>query len=93
MEKLGGPPKPQLVLDKFQATLDDCDLFDLGFEGHQFTWWNGQSGRASVEERLDRVCASDEWLTIFPYAKMEHLDEDLLDHPPLLLYSRPERNR
>ncbi|KAJ8423987.1 hypothetical protein Cgig2_009195 [Carnegiea gigantea] len=53
MDKLGGPSKPQYLLDKFQDTLDAYDLFDLGFVRRQFTWWNGQSGQDYVEEQLD----------------------------------------
>jgi len=58
-EKRGGPLKAQPILDKFHNTLEECDLFDLGFIGREYTWWNGQSGRDSVEEHLDRVCTSD----------------------------------
>ena len=67
-------------------------LFDLHFVGCQYTWWKDQSGRDSIEEHLNRMCASEEWLAIFPRAMVEHLDEDLLDHLPLLLKTQPELN-
>ncbi|KAJ8441713.1 hypothetical protein Cgig2_019100 [Carnegiea gigantea] len=89
-EKLGGPSKRQPIVHKFHDTLEACDLFDLGYMGHDFTWWNGQSGRNSVEESLHHLCSSDEWLALFPHAMVEHLDEDVSDHLSLLLNTRPE---
>ncbi|KAJ8442816.1 hypothetical protein Cgig2_016282 [Carnegiea gigantea] len=89
-EKHGGPPKAQPILDKFHNTLEECDLFDLGFVGREYTWWNGQSGRDSVKEGLDRVCAFDEWLALFPHAMVEHLNEGISDHLLLFLKTSPE---
>ncbi|KAJ8453270.1 hypothetical protein Cgig2_008154 [Carnegiea gigantea] len=52
----------------------------------------GRSGRlallgASVEERLDRVCANIDWIGLFPSHKVSHLDEKISDHLPLLVDS------
>ncbi|KAJ8428363.1 hypothetical protein Cgig2_027779 [Carnegiea gigantea] len=62
--------KPQNTLDAFNDTLSVCDLFDLGFTGHGYTWWNGQKHKGSVEERLDRYCADSEWSALFPNARI-----------------------
>ena len=59
-EKSSGPPKSQMVLDAFRETLEECGLFDLGYNGHPFTWWNKQKGPKAIEERLDRYCANGE---------------------------------
>ena len=84
-EKQGGPPKPQTILESFKGTLKECDLYDLGFLGHKFTWWNRQSEANSVEERLDRFCADSNYSSLFPYARFTHLDDDFSDHLPILL--------
>jgi len=76
-EKQGGPQKSQAVLEVFKTTLEACDLYDLGYSGHKFTWWNGQSRDASVEEILDWFCASSEWSALFPLAKLMHIDNDM----------------
>jgi len=89
LEKRGGPAKPQSVLDRFQEALEDCELFNLGYKGEDFTWWNGRDGAQSAEERLDRFCATTELPTLFPEAIVYHVDEDLSDHLPILLRTSP----
>ncbi|KAJ8440477.1 hypothetical protein Cgig2_013636 [Carnegiea gigantea] len=44
-----------------------------------------RDGDESVEERLDRFCASIEWSLVFPNAKVVHLNAKLSDHLPILL--------
>ncbi|KAJ8434435.1 hypothetical protein Cgig2_025405 [Carnegiea gigantea] len=63
----------------------------MGGSGYEFTWWNGQGGEGSVEERLDHFCANTEWSSLFPDAT--HIDCDLLDHLPILLKSKPTQQR
>ncbi|KAJ8431052.1 hypothetical protein Cgig2_005401 [Carnegiea gigantea] len=43
-EKNGGPDKPQSLLDNFREAFDNCRLYDLGFQGYEFTWWNRRDG-------------------------------------------------
>lgn len=42
-----------------------------------------------MEERLDRACASVEWLEMHPRAKVIHLTASYLDHDPTLLDMNP----
>ncbi|KAJ8432332.1 hypothetical protein Cgig2_032339 [Carnegiea gigantea] len=84
-EKRGGPPKTQSMLEAFRSALEERDLYNLGYSGHKFTWWNGQDGMRPVEEILDRFCALSEWLALFPSAKVTHVDGELLDHLPIML--------
>ncbi|KAJ8439273.1 hypothetical protein Cgig2_030208 [Carnegiea gigantea] len=60
-------------------------LFDLGFSGYEFTWANRRYSGELVEEQLDRFCASAEWMALFSYFKVSHLDKNLSDHLPILL--------
>ena len=38
-EKLGGRLRPYGQMQKFREVLNECGLFDLGFEGNKFTWY------------------------------------------------------
>ncbi|XP_030942111.1 uncharacterized protein LOC115967191 [Quercus lobata] len=57
----------------FKETLLHCGLEDLGYHGHPFTWRSGRPSEAFVEVRLDQACASSEWRSVFPLAKVAHL--------------------
>ena len=40
-EEKGGPPKSQNGINSFRDAFVNNDIFDLGYKGHDFTWWNG----------------------------------------------------
>ncbi|KAJ8425866.1 hypothetical protein Cgig2_028211 [Carnegiea gigantea] len=61
----------------------------LGFSGHEYTWWNGRQDDGSVEERLDRFCANTDWSLIFLEAQVTHVDFEMSDHMPILLRTKP----
>ena len=69
----------------FKETLLHCGLEDLGYHGYPFTWRNGRPGEAFVEVRLDRACTLLEWRSVFPSAKVAHLQVSYSDHDPLLV--------
>lgn len=84
-EKRGGP-KPQLSkILEFRECLDQCQLMDLGFAGHPFTWTNRRFGIFFICERLDRAVVNEEWCNFFPSAKLYHLSTSSSDHSPILL--------
>ncbi|KAK0607926.1 hypothetical protein LWI29_022770 [Acer saccharum] len=64
--------------------VEDCDLVDLGFSGPMFTWNNRREGKDNVQERLDRVLASNSWRDVFHQTRVEHLSFFSSDHRPLL---------
>jgi len=74
MWKKGGLQNFMTHLDNFWEAFFDCDLYDMGGSGYEFTWWNGQGGEGSVEERLGHFCANTEWSILFPDAT--HIDSD-----------------
>ena len=74
---------------KFQQTLLHCGLVDLGFNGYHFTWRNGRSGAAFVEERLDKVVATSECREMFPRTKVRHIPTSYSNHDPILMDMNP----
>ncbi|XP_061365237.1 uncharacterized protein LOC133308608 [Gastrolobium bilobum] len=62
----------------------NCNLEDLGHQGPTFTWHRGR-----LKERLDRVCANEQWQLSFPDRVVTHLPCYCSDHRPLLLWEGP----
>ncbi|XP_012854346.1 PREDICTED: uncharacterized protein LOC105973839 [Erythranthe guttata] len=89
-EKTGGPQRLPSRIEMFREALDECGLIDMGYEGIPFTWSNNRTDPCTVRCRLDRVCASNEWLTRFPNARVQHLSYAGSDHIPIkLIFSIP----
>lgn len=79
-EKFNGAPIPQSLMDGFCEAVQDCGLFDLGWNNSFFTWHRG-----STLERLDRCLANQAWLDRFADAGVEVLMSPTSDHLPLLV--------
>ena len=87
-----GRTRVPYLLESFRHLMEDCELEDLGFEGAEFTW-RRSSSPDSIEDRIDRCLATPEWTTIFPSARVFHLEYWRSDHRPLLLASDGEKER
>uniref|UniRef100_A0A803LHF9 Reverse transcriptase domain-containing protein n=1 Tax=Chenopodium quinoa TaxID=63459 RepID=A0A803LHF9_CHEQI len=68
----------------FKETIHNCNLVDLGYVGHKFTWFNKQK-KNPILERLDRFLANDGWIRLFPHNFVTNLLRMSSDHNPLLL--------
>ncbi|XP_012857002.1 PREDICTED: uncharacterized protein LOC105976270 [Erythranthe guttata] len=88
-EKEGGLSRLPAQIEAFREALDDCGLTDLEFEGPRFTWSNNRDHPYTVRCRLDRVCASADWLLKFPRALVHHMAYSGSDHVPLQLVLDP----
>ncbi|KAL0374207.1 UNVERIFIED_CONTAM: hypothetical protein Sradi_3336400 [Sesamum radiatum] len=86
-EKEGGNTRPTWQMRDFRHALDLNGLFDLGFNGDPFTWSNRQEYPNTIRERLDRACANDSWIKLFPNAQVTHLSSVYSDHHPIFLQS------
>ncbi|XP_019190328.1 PREDICTED: uncharacterized protein LOC109184745 [Ipomoea nil] len=84
-EKLGEHPHPGALIEGFNDTLGDCQLVDLGMTGGRFTWEKGRGTDAWVEERLDRVVASLEWLEIYEEVEVRNVWTYNSDHYAIFL--------
>ncbi|CAM8921539.1 unnamed protein product [Rhodiola kirilowii] len=74
---------------QFRSAVEDCNLSDLGFKGHQFTYSNRRKADRETRCRLDRALANAPWLQLFPNAVVHHLSTFHSDHSPILLNLRP----
>ena len=87
-EKQSRHPPQYKQMEDFQATLDGCNLFDLGFQAYKFTWNNKRPGAANTRDRLDRVVVNREWKDKFSASTLIHRFSHASDHAPLFLHIR-----
>jgi hypothetical protein len=92
-EKWGGRGRPNQKMRKFQTTLEQCELSDLGYRGPKFTWSNCREGSEFIKERLDRGTANLSWCNIYPEAEIFVEASSTFDHAVLevWLHGRPKR--
>ncbi|KAL5835447.1 hypothetical protein ACOSQ4_014944 [Xanthoceras sorbifolium] len=84
-EKSGGLFRSQRAVSLFRGAVDDCNLVDVGFRGHDFTWSNRQLEPNLIQVRLDRYLCSMRWRALFPHAVNVHLDWGGSNHKPILM--------
>ncbi|GLT54477.1 hypothetical protein SLA2020_276710 [Shorea laevis] len=86
-DKVGGRVFVTTSSDPFFNFVHSNGLVDLGFVGNPYTWSNKRQGLANIKERLDRSFANQEWIHLFPEAKVCHLPAITSDHNPILISS------
>ncbi|XP_019150208.1 PREDICTED: uncharacterized protein LOC109147025 [Ipomoea nil] len=74
-----------IMINGFRAAVDDCGLHDVPFSGNQFTWVKSRGTDHMIEEKLDRVLVSDDWLILFEGVRVQSLVVPYSDHLPLLV--------
>ncbi|XP_075076724.1 uncharacterized protein LOC107810356 [Nicotiana tabacum] len=74
-EKIGGLPVHPLEYEDFAFCVYSCGLFEQGYKGSPFTWWNGISNVAC---------------NMFPTIEVKHLIKTGSDHAPLLMTYREQ---
>lgn len=84
-EKRGHLPHPDNLVRGFNDTLQDCELYDLGMQGHGFTWEKGRGSDHWIEEPLDRAIASTDWSDMYTQAKVLNILATTSDHSALFL--------
>jgi len=57
-EKLGGKHVDYNLCNKFQYSLNQGGLNDLGYHGNKYTWANKQEIEHHIKERVDIFCAN-----------------------------------
>lgn len=89
-EKFGGLPVSLNEVDNFRHCVTTCNLFDLGFKGSIYTWWNGRAEEDYIFKRLDRCLANFELQQMGPGLEITHLSKIGSDHSPLLITCNPD---
>ncbi|XP_070025375.1 uncharacterized protein [Nicotiana sylvestris] len=84
-EKFGGLPVSLNEIDDLRHCVNTCNLFDLGFKGSIFTWWNGRAEEDCIFKRLDRCLANSQFQQTFPGIEVQHLAKTGSDHSPMYL--------
>ncbi|XP_021751074.1 uncharacterized protein LOC110716746 [Chenopodium quinoa] len=84
-EKMSGRSFCDAEADILREAVDYCQLEDLGYLGHDFTWANNRGGDENIQERLDRFLANRSWCVMFPASFVTHLTKRRSDHLPILL--------
>ncbi|CAN6305188.1 unnamed protein product [Urochloa humidicola] len=69
----------------FREMVDVCGLYDLGFEGHNWTFEKKVVEGSYCRVRLDRALATTDWCMRFPMARVFHLTAAASDHDPIML--------
>lgn len=84
-EKLGGVPYRLSKSLDFINYMKDCELFDVGFIGHPFTWCNGRRRGNMISKRLDRVMDNEAWYNSFEVTRVDYFPKTGSDHNLLLM--------
>ncbi|KAL5848629.1 hypothetical protein ACOSQ4_006642 [Xanthoceras sorbifolium] len=84
-EKSGGLFRSHKAISLFRGAVDDCNLVDVGFRRHDFTWSNKQKGDKLIQEWLDKFLCCMRWRATFPNAANRHLNWGGSDHKPILM--------
>ncbi|XP_019166935.1 PREDICTED: uncharacterized protein LOC109162705 [Ipomoea nil] len=85
LEKRGRAPHPPWKINGFREAVADCGLEYFPFSGHQFTWVRSRGMSNMVEEKLDRILVTENWLSMFEGATACSLVSPYSDHLPLLV--------
>ncbi|XP_070048975.1 uncharacterized protein [Nicotiana tomentosiformis] len=89
-EKFGGLPVSLNEVDDFRHCINTCNLFDLGFKGSTYIWWNGRAEEDCIFKRLDKCLANLECQQMWPCLEITHLSKSGSDHSPLLITCNPD---
>ncbi|XP_074289571.1 uncharacterized protein LOC141614725 [Silene latifolia] len=81
--EMKGGNRAQRQMNNFREAVDVCELSDLGFEGYEFTFDNGQAGMDNRQCRLDRAFSTEGWRDFYPYAKVINMTREWSDHSPV----------
>ncbi|KAK3229057.1 hypothetical protein Dsin_000938 [Dipteronia sinensis] len=84
-EKMGGVQKNWKEMSDFIEVINECNLEDMRYIGHCYTWSNKRAIDYLIMERLDRGFCTRDWGRLFPQYVIRHLEFRGSDHKPLVL--------
>ncbi|XP_019159989.1 PREDICTED: uncharacterized protein LOC109156592 [Ipomoea nil] len=84
-EKRGGNPHPDSLLWGFGETIEECGLTQLPMSGYPYTWEKGKGTPNWIEERLDKVLATQTWRELVADANVQNILTRKSDHSFLFI--------
>ncbi|GER31684.1 retrotransposon protein [Striga asiatica] len=84
-DKKGGQPVSDRSCWEFNHFLSQMGVQEIPLQGLTYTWANNRSGQGYVEETLDRLFVSLEWIAKFPYSKVISWHRSSSDHTMLVI--------
>ena len=85
LENRGGQKHSDHLIHGFQEAMNYGGLRKVEMSGYQFTWERSSGTSNCIEEKLDKVLASDAWNSVFPEASVINEDAPPSDHSALIL--------
>ncbi|GAA0148003.1 hypothetical protein LIER_07560 [Lithospermum erythrorhizon] len=77
--------RPWWQTNNFKRVVVDCELIDIGFSGHPFTWCNNFFSSYTKRACLHRCLVGKNWKVLFPERSISYLTSTHSDHLALLL--------
>ncbi|XP_019186519.1 PREDICTED: uncharacterized protein LOC109181223 [Ipomoea nil] len=84
-EKRGRNLHPDSLLRGFGETIEECGLTQLPMSGYPYTWEKGKGTPNWIEERLDKVLATQTWRELVADANVQNILTRKSDHSFLFL--------
>ncbi|KAA3471027.1 reverse transcriptase [Gossypium australe] len=92
-EKKGGLLREEEHIRIFYETLIECQLEDLGYTRHWFSWERGNRSEINIRERLDRRVTKSAWFLAFLNFSVKHLPHSFSNHYLLLIHTNQDEQR
>lgn len=66
--------------------VDECALYDIGYEGIKYTWYNRRGMQNNISKRLERFLASNGWFSLYPNPRFVHGTTTYMGHVPIIIH-------
>ncbi|CAA0818874.1 Unknown protein, partial [Striga hermonthica] len=84
-DKCGGRPKTVRDCAGFNEFVAKMEMQEIHCKGHQFTWANNREHEGFIEEKIDRIFCSFDWLALKSEAEVQSVFRSASDHRLLVL--------
>ncbi|XP_024964879.1 uncharacterized protein LOC112505166 [Cynara cardunculus var. scolymus] len=82
---LGGSSRHNSDMEEFHLCLEEVELFDITYQGCQFTWTHKPTGGDGVMRKLDRILGNSAFIARFGDASVFFEPRGISDHSPGIL--------
>ncbi|XP_024962715.1 uncharacterized protein LOC112502927 [Cynara cardunculus var. scolymus] len=82
---LGGSSRRNSDMEEFHLCLEEAELFDISYQGCQFTWIQKPSGGNGIMRKLDRILGNSAFIAQFGDASVFFEPRGISNHSPGIL--------